>query len=195
MSKSLKTIQTLAKIGKVLSIIAFVLSIIGAVGMLILIATLSGIKDLTIEGTSIYSMLEKEGFSFADMLFSSIVSIVACVGSAVVAKFAQLYFSNELEVGTPFTYEGAKEIRRLGILTIAIPAGIALASTIAYVSLKQFYPSITNSSISFSLEIGLGIAFIVLSVIFKYGAEFVEKEQYDPYNSYNDYNSYTDNNG
>ena len=35
----------------------------------------------------------------------------------------ELYFKNELADGNPFTLRGAKELMRLGILTIAIPLG------------------------------------------------------------------------
>lgn len=186
MSKSLKIIQVLAKIGKVLSVIAFVVSIIGAIGLLALIAIFMGIKDLSIEGTTLISMLESEGFSFADMIFTGIVSTAFCIGSAIIAKFASKYFSNEIEDGTPFTYDGARELRRLGILAIAIPAGIALVSSITFVILKQFYPSITNDGLSGTLEIGLGVTFIIVSVIFQYGAEFVEKDRYADTNEFSD---------
>ena len=41
-----------------------------------------------------------------------------CAGEAVLAKFAEHYFKRELTDGTPFNLGGAKELMRLGILTI-----------------------------------------------------------------------------
>ena len=36
--------------------------------------------------------------------------MVICAGEAVLAKFAEVYFKNELTAGTPFTLAGAKEM-------------------------------------------------------------------------------------
>lgn len=46
--------------------------------------------------------------------------MIVCAGEAVVAKFAEIYFKNELQAETPFTIGGAKELQRLGILVIAV---------------------------------------------------------------------------
>ena len=56
--------------------------------------------------------------------------MVVCAGEAVLAKFAEVYFQNELQAETPFTLAGAKELLRLGILTITIPTGCAVAESI-----------------------------------------------------------------
>ena len=57
--------------------------------------------------------------------------LILCAGEAVLAKFAEAYFVHELKAGTPFTLAGAKELLRLGVLAIALPAGSHLAANIA----------------------------------------------------------------
>ena len=57
--------------------------------------------------------------------------MIVCAGEAVLAKFAEVYFKNELKAESPFTLAGAKELLRLGILTAAIPTGCAVSGSIA----------------------------------------------------------------
>ena len=42
--------------------------------------------------------------------------LIVCAGQAVLAKFAETYFKNKLQAGTPFTFGGAKELLRLGVM-------------------------------------------------------------------------------
>ena len=39
------------------------------------------------------------------------VGMVFCAAEAILSKFAELYFKNELADGNPFTLHGAKELR------------------------------------------------------------------------------------
>ena len=121
MSKTLNTIQTISKVLKVISMIVFVASIVGAVCCALGCTLLFALKDTSIGGMTITSLIEKEGTSFAEGILAMITAIISCIGSAIVAKFAHNYFTNELEAGTPFTYDGAKELKRLGIMWIAFP--------------------------------------------------------------------------
>ena len=54
--------------------------------------------------------------------------LILCAGEALLVKFAERYFRNELAAGTPFTPAGAGELRRLGILSLVLPAGCAAAA-------------------------------------------------------------------
>lgn len=57
--------------------------------------------------------------------------MIVCAGEAVVAKFAEIYFKNELQAETPFTIGGAKELQRLGILVIAVSVFCNAAGVLA----------------------------------------------------------------
>lgn len=178
MSKALKTIQIFAKIGKVVSTIIFVISIIGVVVMLISLSAIIGLKDFQFEGKTFAALLEDSGLNFVTAVFSCVTAIISCVGGAVVAKFAEIYFSNELELGTPFTPDGAKELLRLGILATVVPVAIATICGIAFILTKIFFPALDESAIGGgSISIGIGIMLIVMSFFCKHGAELADELQ------------------
>lgn len=116
-----------------------------------------------------------------DLLAQLLVFVIA---GAVLAKFTEVYFRNELKAGTPFTFEGAEELRRLGILGIAIPLAASIAGAIvAAVTANQ--TGIEKHQINSGAGIALGLIFLVLSVIFKHGAEIsqaAEQKESEPEN-------------
>lgn len=180
MSKSLKTIQTISKVGKIISDIIFIFSIIGAVACIIAVSALASSQNVVLEGQSMIDLIESVGINFVTVMFSCAASILACIGSAVVAKFASNYFANELEDGTPFTYAGSKELLRLGILATAIPVAISIIISVAFTITKIFWPMLSEEAIANdSVSIVFGLMLIVLSIVFKHGAEIVEKMQND----------------
>lgn len=176
MSKSLKTIQTISKVAKVISNIIFIFSIIGAVACILAASALAGSQNIMLEGQSMVNIIESTGINFVTFMFSCIVSFFACIGSAVIAKFASTYFTNELEDGTPFTHAGAKELRRLGILAIVIPLAISILTSLTFTITKIFWPILSEDALSSEpVSIVFGLMLIVMSVVFKHGAEIVEK--------------------
>lgn len=177
MSKSLKAIQILSKIGKILSKIIFICCIVGAAGCLIGAISIGilGETKFTLGSTEfILSTIDINKFSFTNALCGATAGFVFCLAEGVLAKFANLYFVNELKAGTPFTKEGANEMLRLGILTCAI----SLITTIVVAILIEVIPFVLKSecTIDFDLggQIGLGIAFIIISVLCRYGSECAE---------------------
>ena len=178
MNKTLKTIQIFAKIGKVISTIVFIFSIIGAVVTLIALSAIVGLKDVQLEGRTFADILWETGVNFATMIFSCAISILSCIASAVVSKFAEIYFTNELELGTPFTFDGAKELLRLGIIATAVPVGLSTITGIAFTITHLFYPHLDESMISNEpISVGIGIMLIILSFICKHGAELADELQ------------------
>ena len=176
MSKSLKTLQTISKIGKIISDIIFVCSIIGAVACIIAVSALASSQNIILEDQSMVDLIESMGINFVTVIFSCVISIFACIGSAVVAKFASNYFANELEDGTPFTYAGSKELLRLGILATAIPLAISVLTSLIFTITKLFWPMLSEDAIANeSVSIVFGLMLIVMSIVFKHGAEIVEK--------------------
>ena len=178
--KSLKALQTLAKIGKILSTITFVLSIVvgafciaGIFSLLVFPA--DGFK---LFGATIRGLMEKEAdVSTATMYATMSCGIILCAGEAVLAKFAERYFKNELKAGTPFTFDGAKELMRLGILAICIPIGTAILSGIVYGIFKLAATDVANPDIHSGASVGIGVMMIVGSLLCGHGAEISEKPE------------------
>lgn len=172
--KTLNTIQTLSKIGKILSKIAYICCIIGAVGCAVGMASLAFADTgiLKIGGVTIYGlMVNRAGIDLNSLYPSLAAAMLVCIGQMVVAKFAEKYFSNELTAGTPFTLDGAKELLRLGILTICVPLGAQIAAEIV----SAILAAILHCGEAFNMgdisSVALGVMFIVASFLCRYGAE------------------------
>lgn len=130
---TLNTIQKLSRIGRVLSKNAFVFSVIGICGCIAgLFSLCFGNGSLIkIGGVTLHGLVSEEyGYNIKSISAARSGWMVVRAGEAVLAKFAEVYFKNELSVGTPFTLAGARELLRLGILTLAIPTGCAVAGSI-----------------------------------------------------------------
>ena len=157
MKETLKTIQILSQLGKILSQVSMILSFIGfglCVGGMTLGNGVLKLNEITIHGLTDGNV---------DQIMY-IALIVTCLGQAILSCFARHYFTKELRDGTPFDFEGAKEMFKLGILTICI----SLGTQIVCVFLKQ-------ESLGLNY-IHLGITFIILSILFKYGAYIKENQ-------------------
>ena len=174
--KTLITIQTLAKIGKAFSKIIYVCCIVGFCCCIVGIVSLAiGAETFKLGGVTVHSMIEnKAGMNLPTLYASMAVGLLFCASEAVLCKFAEIYFKNELADGNPFTLRGAKELMRLGILTVAIPLGTVIICSIGVSIADNVYPGIDKLSIGEFSSVGLGIMMIVLSLFCRYGAELNE---------------------
>ena len=171
--KTLQTIQKLSKIGKVLCKIVFVFCIVGFCFCAVGIASLAlGAETIKIGSITLESLLETEAELTMGTLYTSIiVAMILCSGKAVLAKFAEYYFKGEIEDGTPFNQERAGELKQLGILTICIPIGTQIVAEMVYAALSYIWGNTVPLELDNSGSVTLGIMFIVMSLICKYGAE------------------------
>ena len=176
-TKTLETIQKLSRLGKVLSKIVFIFSLIGAIGcaagfvsMALLpesfqlgSVTIQGLVDLTdeVNPNEVYSAMA--------------VGMITFTAEAILAKLAERYFHRELEAGTPFTFAGAKELKRLGVCAIVIPIAALVAAEIVHNLMQQFLTGIGSLDLAESGSVGLGIMMIVASLLCKYGAELTQQ--------------------
>ncbi|MBR0163022.1 MAG: hypothetical protein IJQ02_17355 [Oscillospiraceae bacterium] len=176
MNNTLKTIQTLAKVGRILSKIIFVCCIVGFCGCIVGIVSLAiGAETFKLGGVTVHSMIEnKAGMNLPTLYASMAVGLLFCAAEAVLCKFAEIYFKNELADETPFTLRGAKELMRLGVLTIAIPLGTVIVCSIGVAVADNIYPGIDKLSMGECSSVGLGVMMIVLSLFCRYGAELNE---------------------
>ena len=179
--KSLKTIQKFSGIGRILSKIAFVLSMVGFCGCIAGLISLSFADAgvIRIGGVTLYGMIsEKIGYGTGAAAAALFGWMIVCAGEAVLAKFAEHYFKNELKAGTPFTFAGAREMLRLGILTLAVPTGCAVAGSIVEGIAAGFMNIEKVSAMDMYFDgawsIALGVMFIAVSLLCRYGAEVTE---------------------
>lgn len=179
MSKSLKTVQTVCKVCKVLAEIAFVLLVVGAVLMLAAaIFTGTGNFDALMSSGALVldEMLQQSGVTQEYVTAVLVCMTIIVAAEAIVAKFINVYFKHELKAGTPFTFEGAKEMLRLGIITIAVPTGASLVATIVFGIMAA--GSGLDSEFNFEISLGLGLMFLALSPLLKHGTELRLRAQY-----------------
>jgi len=171
---TLKTVQVLSKTGKVLSKIVFIFCIIGFCGCIAGILSMAlGVQTLKLGGITLKGILQAENISEKGVYAAMAAGMIFCAGEAVLAKFAEHYFRRELYDGTPFTSGGAGEMMRLGILAVCIPIGIQIIVSIIYAASGQAVQGTIDFGSSGS--VALGIMFIVMSVICRYGAEQCKK--------------------
>lgn len=177
--KTLNTIQKLSKIGKVLSKIMFIFCIIGFCGCIVGILSMAlGAPTLEFGGVTLESILNMKAEVTVSTVYAAMAAgMILCAGEAVLAKFAEHYFKRELADGTPFTLDGAKEVQRLGILTICIPIGTQFIAEIVYAVMEQAVRGVAPMSLSNDASVALGVMFLVLSLICRYGAEIQNHQQ------------------
>ena len=131
---------------------------------------------IKLDGMSLHSFIANSGKYDSGSIIAALSGIsVIAAGEAVTAKFAEAFFRNELAAGTPFTLDGAKELCRLGILSIAVSIGCSVFAAVT----SGIAASVTNAAesaafdIRFSISgnIALGVMFIVTALLCRYGAE------------------------
>jgi len=174
---TLKTIQTLSKIGRILSKIVYICCVVGFCICIVGIISLGlGGEVFKLGSVTIHSIIESHSHMSMPALYTAMaVGMVLCAAEAVLSKFAEIYFKNELADGTPFTMRGAKELMRLGILTISIPLGMVIVCSIGVAIADNFFPEIEKLSYDGYASVGLGIMMIVSSLFCRYGAEVCDE--------------------
>ena len=177
--KTLNNIQKLSKIGKVLSRIVFIFCIIGFCGCAVGILSMAiGAPTLKIGGVTLESILSIEaGVTTGTVYAAMAAGMILCAGEAVLAKFAEHYFKRELADGTPFDLGGAKELMRLGILAICIPIGTQIIAEIVCAMIEQTLHGVARLQFDHSSSVTLGVMFIILSLICRYGTELCEGKE------------------
>ena len=169
---TLQTIQKTFRVFHVLAKIAFIFSIVGAalcaVGALCAVSGLTVGTGLTVFGQPVMSF-GSSGVNYA--LAALLSDMVILIGDAILLGFTGRYLALEQAEGTPFTENGANTLRRLGIRYIYIPIVTAVIASVIIVA----FDAEPGRDVSNLPELTTGIAFILTSLIFRYGAELEEK--------------------
>lgn len=180
-NSTLKTIQVISKIAKIISKIGFIFCIVGASMCFcgIFAAAIGTDNIISIGNVTIKGIFENNSeISMNSIYAGMVVSCIMCIIGAILCKFSELYFKHELDDGTPFTIKGAMEIRRLGILNIALSLGGVILTSIIHEIMSHFMSDIEALNLDVGSSVDIGIMFIIMSLIFKYGAEIIsEKKQ------------------
>lgn len=172
--KALNTIQVLSKIGRVLSKINYIFCLIGVIACAVGLVSLpfADREIFKIGGVSIYGLIVNTTGIDLTCLYPALISVmILCIGQMAVAKNAENYFAHELTAGTPFTRDGAKELLRLGILTVCIPLGCLILAEIVSGILAGFLNCDDLLKIKNGDSVALGVMFIVMSLLCRHGAE------------------------
>lgn len=170
----------MSKVARVLSMVAFIGSIIGMCVCVSGIVTIGlGIGEtLELGGVTLHGLVDKAGYDYESIYALLGAWLIICTGEAILAHFAANYFKNELALGTPFTKDGAKELLRLGILTAVLPLVAQIAAVVCsriICAVLDVSPVLTESLHTENDDsVILGIAFIVISLLCRYGAELRE---------------------
>ncbi len=163
--KSLNIVQKISKVLHILSIVAFVSAIVGAVGLIIGGSVLLGIPYFDEHNAIKLFIMEFGAKYITDLGINMIAESIFLIGLVITSGYIRDYFKHELEDGTPFTHRGANELRKVGILSLTIPIG-AICLTSIVISIAGAEKMITNE-----YEMTTGIAMILLSFVFHYGAD------------------------
>ena len=174
--KSLNTIQTISKIAKVFSSILFVFSIVGfCLCIVALFSSAYTFESFKLGGVNFDSILQDKADLSESMINSVFAqSAVIFAGTIVVAKLSELYFKHELKAGTPFTFDGAKELMRLGIISVCITIGTEIISSIVNSVFAKSADYAELTDIDTTSSVTIGIALIFISILCRYGAELAE---------------------
>lgn len=173
MKKTIETLQTVSKVGKIISKVVFILCIVGFCGCACGIIGLAIIPDgFRIGGVTIRGIIEEKGdLSIGTCYAAMAVGMIYCAGTAVIAKMAELYFVHELDAGTPFTFDGAKELMRFGIFYFCIGIVTSAVAGIVYAVMKKVFDNVAEFNGNFSVSLITGAIIIIMSLLCRYGAE------------------------
>lgn len=175
MTNSLTAIQKCARVFRVLVRIGLILSIVGAVfGLAALMlwihwnnAPATGIPQLD----QVMQLIDRG--SYYHTLSTLIADVVGCAFGGALLWLFHRYLAHELADGPPFTFSGASELRRLGVVTIVLPLVSLCLQAIPYTVYDLSYPNRMENGTS----VLLGVALILASLVFRYGAELTRSKE------------------
>ena len=171
---SLNTVQKTFKVFQVLSKVAMILSFVWA--GLIALGLLCGAvwySGGTVVGASRETLLVMtETNSLNQMLGVLLSELVFALTDGVLFLLAFRYFRQEQADGTPFTRDGAEQVKYLGIWTIALP----MAAVVLSAAFREVFGVSWAGDWGNQFSVFLGVVLILASLIFRCGAELEERK-------------------
>lgn len=172
--ESLTRIQKTCNVFKVLTKVAMILSIVwGALALLGVAGCIIWKNGGSLVGCNFDVWQELTHTATLDEMTARLLSdVVFALTDAILFGCAYGYFKKEQEDGTPFTQTGADAIKKLGIKIIVLPL---VAIIIAQIIFECFGVD-THEDWGNGGSVMLGIMLILVSMVFRYGAELEKKE-------------------
>ena len=155
MSKNLKVIQTTSRVLEIIYKVVGILCLVG-IGFLAFSRALPKLAE---------TITSESGRTVKQLIGDCIVGFIVAATYFVVCKAHRDFFAMEQKVGTPFTMECAASFRVLGIIDIVVPVSLIIVVSIVSAIFKCW------NDIRLDVSFGAGIAMILLSFVFAYGAE------------------------
>ena len=177
--KSLKIIQVLAKIIWVICKILFVLFIIGAAGCLMGLILFSSVQGLKVNSEqTVAQLLAEKGVQPALAYAGMSAGLISCGGGIFLAKYNELFFKEELDVGTPFKRDIVSKMRKVALVNIIVSFGLSIIGAIV-ISIVCAVNHIENRQGVGEIisTVGFGLALLVISLFCEYGAELAEPKE------------------
>ena len=178
--KSLRIIQVLAKIARVLCIICFVCCIVGAVACLAGLIVLPIIQDKSFpDGKTVVAFLLEHQLTL-EVCYSGLA--VGLLGSGVgifLAKYNELFFKEEIAVGTPFKMDIVRKMRRMSLVNIIVSISASVLAAIVVLIIQTAFQAKFKFNYGLVSTVGFGISMLIISLFCEYGAEpeKVEEEE------------------
>ncbi|MDO4565655.1 MAG: hypothetical protein Q4C04_08585 [Clostridia bacterium] len=168
--KSLQTVQKIMGVFRVLTLVAAICCFVGAAGALIGLASVAVASALSEPGffNELMELMECNGLYEA--IVGCIEGFVIALNQGVLLMMLHGYIKREREDGTPFTQRGAKELTKLGVLYIVMPIVAAIIVAVVGACFKVEPTELSNGH-----AVGFGITLLILSAVFRYGAELEAK--------------------
>ena len=162
MSKNLKVVQTTSRVLEIICKVIFILCLVGAITAMVGVVILSVVCFFP---NLVNRIQDESGRRMIQLIGDCLVGVVVSLEGIIVAKAHKDYFAMEQKDGTPFTFEGAKAFRTLGIMNLVAPV-IAMVVAAVIAAICDCW---NDFRLDFSM--GLGLSMILLSFVFAYGAE------------------------
>ncbi len=166
MSKNLAIVQKTSRVLEIIYKVVSILCLVGAIGSLVGVVFLSIARFFP---RVIDKAVNESGRTVMQLIGDCVVGFVVSTAFFVVSKLHKDFFAMEQKAGTPFTEECAKSFRTLGIINIVVPLGLSIVVVIISAIFGCW------DSVRFDFSLGVGIAMILLSFVFAYGAELEKK--------------------
>lgn len=171
----LEKIQKIVKVFKILTLIAMILTYVFAGMAMVGAVTFTAVGKenfMEIFGSTISSEIYSQpGTSYDEVCADLWCSGIAGLFEGAVLAAVLGYLKTELADGTPFTENGAEKLRKLGITVIILP----IISAVVCIAVSKCYHVNMTEDVSNLTELIFGIAMIIISIIFGYGAELESK--------------------
>lgn len=169
----MSNLEKIQKGMKGLQIIFRIILVLMAVGVILtsVAAVLVASDVLNVENQFFHLLSDTAGMSKKHLVGILAAAGIALLFGCVIILLSHNYCLAELKEGTPFTNAGADRIRRLGIITIVV----SLVSSFVAEGICKIMGLTEWDTFGSGVDITFGICLILLSVVFRYGAELEQK--------------------